>query len=199
MTPPRLNVGCGHEVLPGFVNLDLRPVPGLDLRADVLRLPFADASLSEVRAGSLLEHFADPVVVLDELHRVLRPDGRLVVRVPALGTNAAHLDPTHRFLADLAQWRTILLGHFARVRLGSVGVKYRSNPALVAIQRALIVALRFHDLGQCWVLTATRRRPRPRRVFRPWWLETQAARSPSPDATHTHAWIHNRDEIPKFL
>jgi SAM-dependent methyltransferase len=174
VTPLRLNVGCGHEVLRGFVNLDVRPVPGLAVRADVLRLPFPDGSAREVRAGSLLEHFADPCLVLDELHRVLDPDGRLVVRVPALGTNAAHLDPTHRFLADLHQWRSILLGYFERVRVGSVGVKYRSSPLLVAVQRALIAGLRFHDLGQCWVLTASRKRPEPIR-FRPWWAETRAA------------------------
>lgn len=174
----RLNVGCGHEVLPGFVNLDVRAVPGLGLRADVLRLPFADATADEIRAGSLLEHFADPCVVLDELHRVLKPDGRLVVRVPALGTNAAHLDPTHCFLADLTQWRTILLGYFDRVAIGSVGVKYRSHPLLVAIQRALIAAFRFHDLGQCWILTATRKRACPTRVFRPWWVETRVSSLP---------------------
>lgn len=171
VAPLRLNVGCGHEVLAGFVNLDVRPVPGLALRADALRLPFADGSAAEVRAGSLLEHFADPCDVLDELHRVVSPGGRLVVRVPALGTNAAHLDPTHRFLADLVQWRAILLGYFARVRVGSVGVKYRSSPVLVAVQRALIATLGFHDLGQCWVLTGAAKHARPERAFRPWWRE----------------------------
>ncbi len=176
--PFRINVGCGHEVLPGFVNLDVRPVPGLELRADALRLPFADDSVFEARAGSLLEHFADPCEVLDELHRVLAPGGQLIVRVPALGTNAAHLDPTHRFLADLCQWRSILLGYFERVRIGSTGVKFRSNPLLVAIQRALILSLRFHDLGQCWVFTASRKRPAPTRTFRPWWIEAQASVAP---------------------
>jgi SAM-dependent methyltransferase len=163
-------------VLPGFLNLDVRAVPGLDLLADVLRLPFADGSIFEVRAGSLLEHFDDPCLPLEEFHRVLSPGGRLVVRVPALGTNAAHLDPTHRFLADLVTWRTILLGSFARVRVGSVGVKYRSNPLLVGLQRALITGLGFHDLGQCWVLTATQKREAPRRTFSPWWVETKAPR-----------------------
>jgi hypothetical protein len=172
----RINVGCGHEIVPGFINLDVRPVPGHDLRADVLRLPFASGSVVEARAGSLLEHFADPCEPLAELHRVLMDPGRLIVRVPALGTNAAHLDPTHRFLADLTQWRQILLGYFERVRLGSSGVKYRSNPLLVGLQRALIAGLGFHDLGQCWVLTATRKRPRPERTFRPWWAEPGVTR-----------------------
>lgn len=171
----RINVGCGHELLAGFVNVDVRRVPGVAMLGDVLRLPLADASVDEARAGSLLEHFDDPCDVLDELHRVLRPEGRLVVRVPALGTNAAHLDPTHRYLADLAHWRGLLCGYFEHVRVGSVGVRYRASPLLVAIQRMLISLLSFHDLGQCWVLTATRKRVRTERVFRPWWAERVAA------------------------
>ncbi len=174
MTPLRLNVGCGHEVLPGFVNLDVRPVPGLSLRANVLRLPFADEAARVIHAGSLLEHFDNPCLVLDELHRVLHPQGRLIVRVPALGTNSAHLDPTHRFLADLTQWRSILLGYCERVRINSVGVKYRSNPLLVGLQRLAILSLGFHDLGQCWVLTGLRKRTQARRTFHPWWSEPTA-------------------------
>lgn len=172
----RINVGCGHEVLSGFTNLDCRLVPGFDLRADVLRLPFATGSVAEARAGSLLEHFDDPCLVLDELHRVLEPGGRLVIRVPALGTNAAHLDPTHRYLADLAHWRELLLGYFLQVQVSSQGVRYRTNRLLVGIQHALIRGLGFHDLGQCWVLNATRKRSRPERVFRRWWLEPRTDR-----------------------
>jgi hypothetical protein len=172
----RINVGCGHEVIPTFLNLDVRRVPGISLRADAFRLPFAEASVIEARAGSLLEHFADPCRVLDELHRVLVPASKLVVRVPALGTSAAHLDPTHLYLADLEHWRQLLLGYFDRVKLGSLGVKYRSNRLLVALQRLAIWLFGFHDLGQCWVLTATGKRPRPRRAPLPWWAEAQEPR-----------------------
>jgi SAM-dependent methyltransferase len=174
--PLRINVGCGHELVPGFVNLDVRRVEGLDLQADALRLPWADDSVDEARAGSLLEHFDDPGRVLDELFRVVAPSGRLIVRVPALGTNAAHLDPTHRYLADLSHWRHLLLGYFGRVRLGSQGVRYRSNLLLVGLQQVLIRGLGFHDLGQCWVLTATRKRPISRHANSPWWTEAPIAR-----------------------
>jgi hypothetical protein len=177
--PLRINVGCGHELLEGFVNLDVRRVAGFDVQADALRLPLADASVDEARAGSLLEHFDVPGTILDELHRVLDSKGKLVVRVPALGTNAAHLDPTHRYLADLAHWRRLILGYFVRVRLGSQGVRYRSNPLLVGVQRLLIHGLGFHDLGQCWVLTATGKRPTPERTERPWWVDA-TSRRPQP-------------------
>lgn len=52
-------------------------------RADGLRLPFADGSFDRIIASEVLEHVGDDVAVLDELHRVLRPGGRLAATVPA--------------------------------------------------------------------------------------------------------------------
>lgn len=167
-----INVGCGHEIVPGYWNIDVRSVDGIDFAADVNRLPLASGSVRAARAGSLLEHFDDPCAPLAELHRVLADDGRLIIRVPALGTNAAHLDPTHRFLADLVQWREILSGYFDRVQVDSIGVRYRGSPLLVAIQRVLITTLGFHDLGQCWVFTASGKRQKPERRFKPWWNDS---------------------------
>ncbi len=47
-------------------------------------LPFTSASLDTVVASSVLEYVADPVMVLAECARVLRPDGVLLVTVPRL-------------------------------------------------------------------------------------------------------------------
>ncbi|MEV4503512.1 bifunctional 2-polyprenyl-6-hydroxyphenol methylase/3-demethylubiquinol 3-O-methyltransferase UbiG [Streptomyces klenkii] len=48
-------------------------------RADITRLPFADASFDVVTAGQCLEHVPDPYTVVAELCRVLRPGGTLIV------------------------------------------------------------------------------------------------------------------------
>jgi SAM-dependent methyltransferase len=57
--------------------------PGLDTRqADVRRLPFDDGSFAAVLSNSTLDHFdsvAEIGIALDELRRVLRPGGRLLV------------------------------------------------------------------------------------------------------------------------
>ncbi len=86
--PPRcdyLNVGCGPNVRPGFVNLDSEWVPGIDLCWDATtRLPFADGALSGIFSEHFLEHlpFEAADGVLREMRRVLRPGGVLRLVVP---------------------------------------------------------------------------------------------------------------------
>lgn len=57
--------------------------PGLEaVVADVRKLPFPDGTFDAVFSGSTLDHFdstADIEVALDELRRVLRPGGRLIL------------------------------------------------------------------------------------------------------------------------
>ena len=83
--PVRINLGCGHIPLPDYVNVDGRPLPGVDVVADVRRLPFQEGELDEIFSAHLLEHFP-----LEELTRsllpywfsLLRPGGRFVAIVP---------------------------------------------------------------------------------------------------------------------
>jgi SAM-dependent methyltransferase len=67
------------------VALDIDPrglAPG-DVCASAMQLPFADASFDVVAAFDVVEHCESESAVLAELVRVLRPDGRLLVSVPA--------------------------------------------------------------------------------------------------------------------
>ncbi|HYS99636.1 MAG TPA: class I SAM-dependent methyltransferase [Thermoplasmata archaeon] len=83
MTPPRMNLGCGRRPIPGYVNVDIFPGPGVDVVADVQkRLPFDDGTFEEVYASHVLEHVLDLPLAIREIHRVLKSDGLLVARVP---------------------------------------------------------------------------------------------------------------------
>jgi SAM-dependent methyltransferase len=48
-------------------------------------LPFDDGSFDVITAMGVLEHVGPETPILEELHRVLRPDGYLVVEVPSKG------------------------------------------------------------------------------------------------------------------
>lgn len=83
--PTRLNIGCGPNVLPGWVNIDrVARGPGVRTDVDLTALPFADSTVTEILAEHVCEHFtfADEALIWPEFARVLTPGGRLVVEVP---------------------------------------------------------------------------------------------------------------------
>ena len=94
-----LDVGCGTGTMLGYlarygqaegVDADEQAVRfcrsrGLDRVQHVPNgsLPFADGSFDLVTALDVIEHIDDDRGTVQELHRVLRPGGRLLVSVPA--------------------------------------------------------------------------------------------------------------------
>src|SRR5438105_7444115 len=73
-----------RALFPGreYQGLDARPGPGVDLVADVEDLPLPSASVGTVLALNTFEHVPHFWRGFDEIHRVLRPDGVLLVSVP---------------------------------------------------------------------------------------------------------------------
>lgn len=79
-----LNLGCGTDILPGWTNVDETAAPGVDVVHDLtsLPLPFPDASADEVLCSHVLEHILHWEPIVQDIFRVLRPGGRLTIRVP---------------------------------------------------------------------------------------------------------------------
>jgi SAM-dependent methyltransferase len=77
-----LYIGGAGRAVDGFVNLDLFPMPGVDVVADAHELPFGDALFSRVECDAVLEHVRRPEQVMAELRRVLAPGGYLHVVTP---------------------------------------------------------------------------------------------------------------------
>jgi predicted SAM-dependent methyltransferase len=85
--PPtlRLHIGCGTNALPNWINIDcIARVPGVVTDIDITALPYPDASVDEILAEHVFEHFsfAEEGIVWPEMARVLRPGGRLTMEVP---------------------------------------------------------------------------------------------------------------------
>lgn len=169
--PVKLDLGCGSLVKPGFYGIDARPTRATAIVADAQSLPVQVGTVDEVYATCLLEHFDSPSKVLDEIHRILKPGGRAVLRVPNLGTYSSHLDTTHRFLADLALWRTLFEGYFAQVDVKPVGTKYRDSRSLVAVNWLLVNVLKWYELAQGWDFICSEPRSEPVLSYIGWWEE----------------------------
>ena len=153
-----LDLGCRAGALTRHF-LDGNEVVGLDVdRAALARaaalgietvegdveepLPFEDASFDAVVAGELLEHLRFPDALVDEVRRVLRPEGVFVGSVPNAFRIQSRLrflrgiapedDPTHLRLYSPRAVRE-LLAPFADVRIDFLGGRYRRvHPRLLA-------------------------------------------------------------------
>ncbi|HYC89263.1 MAG TPA: methyltransferase domain-containing protein [Thermoanaerobaculia bacterium] len=81
----RLHLGCGSVILPGWINIDLDPLPGVDRQLDVRDgLPFEN--VSAIFAEHFIEHLDrdEGAALLRECRRVLAPDGILRLTTPNL-------------------------------------------------------------------------------------------------------------------
>src|SRR5262245_44004550 len=98
--PHRLNVGCGRNVIPGWINLDAQPLPGVDIIADLERcaevpLPLGGDSVDEFLLSHVIEHIHAPLPLMQELHRIARPGAKAFIRVPYGSSDDAWEDQTH--------------------------------------------------------------------------------------------------------
>ena len=97
----RLNLGCGRNPIDGWTNIDAVALPGVDVVADLDRcreapLPFAESSAGEFLLAHVLEHLADPLGLMQELHRIASPGAVATIRCPYGSSDDADEDPTHR-------------------------------------------------------------------------------------------------------
>ena len=84
--PVLLNLGCGHDVRDGFINIDLFSDNPLVVNMDIRRLDFADNSVDFILASDVLEHFShrETSSLLSEWYRVLKPGAIIIIRCPSL-------------------------------------------------------------------------------------------------------------------
>ena len=73
--------GAGCRV-PGYLNLDLFAMPGVDVAATGEQLPFRDGVFTRVECDAVLEHVQHPERMMAEIHRVLAPGGYVHLVTP---------------------------------------------------------------------------------------------------------------------
>jgi len=108
----QLNLGAGNHIWKGAVNHDLTiHRPEIDVAHDLndMPWPWPDNSFAQISASSVFEHLTiDLVQALDECWRILRPGGKLRVKVPFWKHDNAYADPTHRWHYSLRSFNVFL-------------------------------------------------------------------------------------------
>ncbi|MVN86718.1 methyltransferase domain-containing protein [Deinococcus sp. HMF7620] len=130
----RLNVGCGRTILPGWLNLDIQHLPGVDVVADLeacrtTPLPLEDESVDEFLLSHVIEHIRDSLAMMQELYRVATPEARMVIRVPHGASDDAFEDPTH-----VRQFFQQSFGYFSQPYYWRADYGYRGDWEVEQIQ-----------------------------------------------------------------
>jgi len=127
-----LDVGCG---IGDFLNYHPHSV-GVDINPSMInfckesghevylmksnKLPFASGEFDSVIMDNVLEHLYQPEELLSEIHRVLSPNGRLVIGVP--GYKGYVSDTDHKIFYDQLKLKTTV------TKAGFAWVKTKTMP-----------------------------------------------------------------------
>jgi len=96
----KINLGCGKDIREGWVNVDRVKIDGVDIVHDLNKFPypFKSNSADYISMKHILEHLDDIPKVMEEIHRILKPYGKVEIIVPYYKSTAAVTDPTHKHL-----------------------------------------------------------------------------------------------------
>lgn len=94
----KLNLGCGRDVKAGYLNVDCKKNPGVDLVFDlnILPWPLKKSGFKEIVMTDILEHLDKPEKVLEEVYRISKPGALIKISVPHFSSYAAYADITHK-------------------------------------------------------------------------------------------------------
>jgi len=76
-----LDIGCGNNKTNGTIGLDRVRTDGVDILCDIEQsLPLKSGTIDKIIASHVLEHMGDVIKTLEEIHRVLKMGGSLLLR-----------------------------------------------------------------------------------------------------------------------
>lgn len=111
MASIRLNLGCGDNLLDGYINID-KYDKAADVQADITELPYEDESVDEIVAYQVIEHVPYNLnnKMFAEFYRVLKPGGTCVLETPDIDVVALKI--LQEGITE--KWRNNLVGEYHR-------------------------------------------------------------------------------------
>lgn len=118
----QLDIACGANKQQGFVGIDIQDLPGVDIVHDLMQFPWPIPDKSVVRAMSshFVEHIPKVQIYLgadglmhtwfplisfmNEIWRIMKPNGDLAIAAPHGHSSGFLQDPTHASALNEATW-----------------------------------------------------------------------------------------------
>lgn len=90
----KLNLGCGQFKKSGYINVDWDKSASPDVVHNLSKIPypFKNDYFNIIEADHVLEHLDTVFVIMKELHRILKPNGKLIIKVPHFSRGFTHAE-----------------------------------------------------------------------------------------------------------
>lgn len=179
-----LHLGCGHELLPGWVNLDAQENVGADIVYDLNncateRLPLKNDSVDGFFMCHVFEHIENTLSMMEELHRVAKPAAKFIIRLPYGATDDAFEDPTRK-----RPYFPESFVYFAQPAYSRADYGYRADWQIVRV-KLVVNADVLQSEGEAEVLERVRTR---RNVVSEMIVELSAIKPPRPRQAQLLQW-----------
>jgi SAM-dependent methyltransferase len=109
-----LSVGCGKRpaesnVIRLDISADVEPDVVWDLNQ--FPYPFENSLFTIIECLDVIEHVADIPKVMEEFHRILKPNGLLKITTPHFSSANSYIDPTHKWHLSCFSFDYFCEGH----------------------------------------------------------------------------------------
>ena len=119
-----VDLGCGNKKTPGAWGVDCFPYAGVDQVHDleIYPWPLTSNSFNRIVCRQIIEHVADPVAFLTEVHRIGQSGALVEIYTPHFSSVNSWLDPTHRRHLSVEWYQPFIAGGYLAVRTGTFEV-----------------------------------------------------------------------------
>ncbi len=93
----RLNIGSGTDYREGWDNIDYNKEYHPEIIWDLTKMPWPieDSTYDEIAMIHVLEHFHDPILIVNEIYRISKNGAKVLIKVPHHSSHFSKGDLTH--------------------------------------------------------------------------------------------------------